>query len=434
MPKGKSKALDKEANPKEEKPSKQEKGAKPQGEKPNNANGEGSVYQCKSGRHTGKWVAQVTIGTGPNGRLKFKKAYCKTHPEAKRKLKELLKDIEEGIDLQLQAGLTLREWITTWMDLYRKNSIGLSTWQSHNYQVKATIIPALGDYLLKDLTTEAIQKMYNKMVEEKYARATVVKAHQILSMCINKAVEKRVISWNMAKATELPRAGDDDEVKAMTEEEMQLFLGAIQREREIWRVIFLTLLGTGLREGEALALRWSNVNFRERTAKVTETVVRITGQGLTFTDPKTKKSRRVVPLPKELAAVLRLHRIHQAKERLKAGDKYQNNDLVFCTDIGRPIEARNLIRVFHRIRDKLGFSKDLTVHSLRHTFATRLLEERIDLKTVSELLGHKDISTTGNIYAHVMPRLKTGAADKMNELLKRKKAPPPKGKVLTLER
>lgn len=416
--------------------SNQKKEVKKRVEKPRNANGEGSVYQCQKGQHAGKWIVQVTIGIGANGRPMHKKVYCKTHPEAKRKLKELLKILEEGIDLKQQAGLTLKDWITTWMDLYRKNSVSASTWQNHNYAVNATIIPALGDILVKDLTSDALQRLYNKMIDEEYAPATVIKVHQILSMCLNKAVEKRLISWNIAKATELPRNGDDEVVKAMTEEEMRIFLDVINKERELWKVIFLTLLGTGLRSGEALALRWSNVDLRKRSAKVTESLGRIKGKGFVFKAPKTKKSKRVVTLPDEVAIALRLYRIHQAKQRLEAGEAYQDQDLVFCTSLGGPIEPRHLIRAFHRIRNKLGFRKDLTVHSLRHTYATRLLEQGIDLKTVSELLGHTNIATTGNIYSHVMPRLRTGAASKMNNLLKTKikKAPPLKRKVLALVR
>lgn len=259
------------------------------------------------------------------------------------------------------------------------------------------------------------------MIDEEYAPASVLKVHQILSMCLNKAVEKHLISWNFAKATELPRNGNDDEVRAMTEEEMQKFLGEIKKLKEVWKVLFLTLLGTGLRAGEALALKWSNVDLRGRNVRVTETLVRLAGKGFLFKEPKTKKSKRVVPLPDEVAAALRLHRIHQARQRLKAGDAYHNQDLVFCTSNGGPFEPRNLIRAFHSVRDKAKLREEITVHSLRHTFATRLLEQGVDLKTVSELLGHTDISTTGNIYAHVMPKLRTEAASKMNELLKTKK-------------
>ena len=134
----------------------------------------------------------------------------------------------------------------------------------------------------------------------------------------------------------------------MTEEEMNIFLDELTRvkgpfkTRGVWPVIFLTLLGTGLREGEVLSLRWPTVNLRKRIAKVLETLVRTKEKGLIFTDPKTKKSKREVPLPDEVAYAIRLHRIHQAKFRLASGEKYQNQDLVFCTSKGTPIEPRGL--------------------------------------------------------------------------------------------
>jgi len=403
--------------------------------KPKNANGEGSVFQIKSGKDKGKWIAQVAIGFYPlkkgqsKKRPKYKKVLCKSQPEAKRERKKMLKELENGIDLQGQANLTVGSWITTWMLLYRKNDIELTTWENDDRQINTHIIPELGHILLKDLTTDDIQGFYNKMMEDGSAAATVRKNHQILSMCLSQADENGKICRNPAKASKPPKLEDED-ARAMTEEEMAIFLDGLTKikgpfkTRGVWPVIFLTLLGTGLREGEVLSLRWSTVNLRKRTAKVLETLVRTKEKGLIFTDPKTKKSKREVPLPDEAAFAIRLHRINQAKFRLASGEKYQNQNLVFCTSKGTPIEPRGLIRAFHRIRDKAGLPKDLTVHSLRHTFATRLLEEGVSLKVVADLLGHEDISTTGNTYSHVHPKMKTAAANEINSLLKRKKASP----------
>ena len=125
-------------------------------------------------------------------------------------------------------------------------------------------------------------------------------------------------------------------------------------------------------------------------------------------------------------------RIHQAKVRLVLGEAYQNQDLVFSTSKGTPINPRGLIRKFHEIRKDAGLSTDITVHSLRHTFATRMLERGESLKTVQVLLGHADIATTGNTYAHVMPEVKVAAGVNMNGLLKKnKKVSPQKERILT---
>ena len=233
---------------------------------------------------------------------------------------------------------------------------------------------------------------------------------------------------------------EDDEARAMTVAEMNIFLDALNeikdpyKVRVTWRTLFLTLLGTGIRSGEALALRWSRVDIRDRTATVMEGIKRTKEKGLVFGDPKTAKSKRPVPLPNEVAFALRLQRIHQGKVRLAVGEAYQNQHLVFASSKGTPINPRNLIRKFHEIRDAAGLSKDITAHSLRHTFATRLLERGESLKTVQVLLGHADISTTGNTYAHVMPEVKVAAAVNMNGLLKKnKKISPQTERILGLK-
>lgn len=413
---------------------KKAKATKVEEKPPRNANGEGSVFQRTSGRHKGKYFAQVTIGNdSKTGKLKYKTIMCESRAEAKRIRNELLQELKDGIDLQGQAKLTLESWIVSWMDKYRIN-LDLLTLENNYRQIKTHILPEIGHILLKDLTTDDIQTFYINMVKEGLAPATVRKNHQILNTSLKQAVANHLINSNPATNAVVPKLGDQV-ARAMTEEEMDIFLAALEtikgpfKTRRVWQVIFLTLLGTGLRLGEGLALRWGNVNLRKRTANVEETLKRTKKEGLIFTDPKTKKSRREVPLPAEAAFALRLHRIHQARFRLASGEEYQNQNLVFCTSKGTPIEPRGLIRAFHRIRDNAKLPKDLTVHSLRHTYATRLLELGVSLKVVSELMGHSNIATTANIYSHVLPKIKTEAASKINGLLKNKKVSPKQEKI-----
>ena len=307
---------------------------------------------------------------------------------------------------------------------------------NYHRSIKNHAYPELGHILLKNLSPNDIQKLYNKMIQGGSSPATVRRNHQIINGSLAQAVQNRLISWNPAKATVLPKL-EDDEARAMTIAEMNTFLDVLNeitgpyKVRVTWRTLFLTLLGTGIRSGEALALRWARVDIRDRTATVMEGIKRTKEKGLVFGDPKSAKSKRSFPLPDEVAFALRLQRIHQAKVRLAVGEAYENQDLVFSTSKGTPINPRNLIRKFHEIRDAAGLSKDITVHSLRHTFATRLLERGESLKTVQELLGHADIATTGNTYAHVMPEVKVAAGVNMNGLLKKdKKRSPQNGRNL----
>ncbi|SPF43337.1 hypothetical protein SBF1_2820008 [Candidatus Desulfosporosinus infrequens] len=147
------------------------------------------------------------------------KWYCvNPSPRRKGRKKSFFENQKRG--LISRAKLTLESWIITWMNLYRKNAIELTTWENNLRQINTHIIPEIGHILLKDLTTDDVQKFYNKMTKEKFAPATVKKNHQLLSMCLSKAVKKRILNWNIAKATELPKL-EDDEARAMTEEEMK---------------------------------------------------------------------------------------------------------------------------------------------------------------------------------------------------------------------
>ncbi|MDA8224107.1 MAG: site-specific integrase [Desulfitobacterium hafniense] len=349
-------------------------------------------------------------------------------------MKPFREDLEKGIDLQ--NNVTFGSWLVTWMDDYKKLDIDLSTWENYLRSIKNHAYPELGHIPLKSLNTNDIQKLYNKMIKDGSSPATVRRNHQIINGCLSQATENRLISWNPAKSVVLPKL-EDEEARAMTVEEMNTFLDALNnikgphKVRITWRTIFLTLLGTGIRSGEALALRWARVDIRNRTAKVSEGIKRTKEKGLVFGDPKSAKSKRSFPLPDEVAFALRLQRMHQAKVKLAVGEAYQNQDLVFSTSKGTPINPRGLIRKFHEIRKDAGLSTDITVHSLRHTFATRMLERGESLKTVQELLGHADIATTGNTYAHVMPEVKVAAGVNMNGLLKKdKKRSPQNGRNL----
>lgn len=382
--------------------------------KPRNANGEGTIYQCQSptSKHYKKWIGQITIGTNPNtGNPKRKSVYGKSRPEVKEKLREVMLELGKGIDLQAQY--SFGEWINTWMEDYKKMELRLTTWENYYITVKTHIIPALGHILLRDIKTNDIQRLYIKMRKDKKAPATIRRCHQIIHGCLGQAEDNKLISWNPAKSTKLPKL-DARKIRALTPEEMDKFLEVLKEDR--WGTAFLCSLGTGLREGEILGLRWQDVDIESATIVVNQALARTKSKGLIFDKPKTEESVRSIPLPADVLEAIKKHRVREIQKNLAMGKQLKEKDLVFCTYKGTPIAPRNFQRKFSKVKEKAKIPDDVNLHALRHTYATRLLEQGADLPSVQELLGHADISTT-RIYTHVSQEHKRKAVDRLNGLL-----------------
>lgn len=373
-------------------------------------NGEGTIYQVKSGRMKGRWIAQITVGS------KRKSFYGRTRAEVKDKLEAYRDSVGQGIDVETAKRLTFGEWLDQWLELYKKPKVRLSTYEIYKINMTHQIIPALGHIFLAELSTNHIQAFYNKLRSDGKAPATIQKIHNIVRPCLQKAVETRLIAWNPAQNTERPSVGKSSG-KAMSEEAMVKFLGIVEQQNDKWRAAFLTLLGTGLRIGELLALEWDDVDLDGGIVSISKSLSRTKEEGLMVNLPKTEASAALVPLPEVVVQALRKHKASQAAWIIKKGARYQNRKLVFASDVGTYMSPRNFQRKHYEL---LGDAEveHLNLHGLRHTFATRLLEQGENLRVVQELLRHADIKTTGNIYSHVGIKVKKQAAQTMDSLLK----------------
>lgn len=195
--------------------------------------------------------------------------------------------------------------------------------------------------------------------------------------------------------------------------EAQQLLKAARGDRlyALWAVA----IGVGLRRGEALALRWRDLDLDAGVLRVEQAVQRVEGK-LQFAPPKTARSRRTVPLPDVCTAALRAHRLAQQRERLALGPAWQDFELVFTTGLGTPIEPRNINRSFDAPCRRAGVRR-LRLHDLRHTCASLLLAQGVPARVVMETLGHSQIAVTMNLYTHVLPTVQREAAERMNEAL-----------------
>jgi integrase len=173
---------------------------------------------------------------------------------------------------------------------------------------------------------------------------------------------------------------------------------------------------TGMREGELLALRWSDINFEQQYLQVRHTVRRIPGHGLTEGEPKSDSSRRKIVLSPLLVDVLRQHRLRQLEAKLRVGPVWEEHDLVFCNNRGKYMDNPDLLKRFGRLLKAAGLPH-MHFHDLRHSTATFLLAMGVHAKIAQELLGHSNIAITLNIYSHVLPSLQKDAVDKLSNLL-----------------
>jgi len=377
-------------------------------------NGEGTIYQRKNGT----WAGLLTLGRDENGRLKRMSFSGKSQKEVAAKIAQARAEMQQGIFVE-PSKLTVGTWLDTWLKEYKKPALRQTVYESYAVIVRLHLKPTLGGILLQALRPEMVQHLYNEKAASGLSPATVRRIHQVLHGALKQAVRNQLVTRNVSECAILPKPQQQREIRALTQAEQQAFQAALKGER--LAAAFVTLLGTGLRRGELLALTWKDIDLANATLTVRRGLVRTKETGLTFQEPKTKTSQRTIPLPDEVVAALKAHRVRQAKEKLELGPAYEDSGLVFANELGKPIEPRNLDRTFYRVRKKAGLPADVNLHALRHTYATRLLERGVSLKTIQKLLGHSKYDVTADIYSHVAPELAREAVAVLNDILKNEK-------------
>lgn len=268
---------------------------------------------------------------------------------------------------------------------------------------------------LAKLSPQEVQALQNDLLATGKAPRTVINVRNTLSGALDQALRWGLIARNPVTLVDPPRVPDDGEWLPMDEEQAAMLLDAIHGDR--LEALYTVALALGLRRGEALGLRWEDVDLDRAELHVRRSLQRAEGH-LQFLELKTRKSRRTVDLPGTAVQALREHRERQAFERRAAGLLWQDQSLVFTSTLGTPMEPRNATRSFQLLLKRTGLPH-LRFHDLRHACATLLLVQGVELKVVQEVLGHSSIMTTGNIYAHVLPRLKRDAAERMDGFLRR---------------
>lgn len=366
--------------------------------------GLGSIYRRKS---DGLWCAAIFTGT----RQKY--LYGKTASEVRAKLFAAQAELGKG-RLPARRAPTVAEFLRSWLETSVKPRVRPLTYAGYKVNVENHLVPTLGKIRLDQLTPLHVQEMMNGRLAAGLSTKSVAYIHQVLRTALGLAVRWDMVPRNVARLVDRPRV-ERKQINPFTPDEARKFLSAIRGHR--LEALFSVALALGLRQGEALGLRWEDIDFDGGTIRVRNQLQRIGGK-LTLVPPKTDRSRRTLVMPPMVVERLQEHEKHQLGEKLWAGSKWQASGLVFANRFGRPVQARRVIEQFHKALADAGIRR-VRFHDLRHSCATLLLVQGVSPRVVMEVLGHSEIALTMNAYSHVVPELQQEAAQRMQAILER---------------
>ena len=373
---------------------------------------EGTIKQRKDGR----WEAQVSTSDG-----KRKSLYGKTRKEVQAKLTDALLDVQQGVSLP-SGGQTMKKLVEQWLEQVVQPTLRPSTYRTYEQMSRNHIVPALGKLRVTDVTPQRIIAFLNEKRASGLSPRTIQYLHAIIRQVLDQAYRWNMVKENAAKRVKTPRAAKY-EAPTLDPEQARAVLDAVRGDR--LEALVTVALSVGLRLGEALGLRWQDVDFDAGTLTIRHQLQRVkvkdeqtgTRKGVfMLVEPKTEQSRSTIPLPRTVVESLRQHRTRQLEERLAAGSRWQERDLVFPTSRGTPMDGGNVTqRHFQGALRRAGLP-ELRFHDLRHAAATLLLAQGVPPRVVMETLGHTDIRTTTH-YQHVTQTLQREAADRMEAAL-----------------
>jgi len=308
---------------------------------------------------------------------------------------------------------TVAEYLEYWLHQSVKPRLRPLTFAGYSVNVRKHLVPTLGKVRLDRLTPQQVQEMMNDRIAAGFSAKSVAYMHQVLRTALELARRWELIDRNVASLVDPPRRVRP-KIQPLTPDEARRFLDGVRGHR--LEALFSVALAMGLRQGEALGLRWEDVDTTQGVLWVRNQLQRIDGR-LTLVEPKTERSRRTLVVPTSIIQRLRDHEARQVAERLLAGSKWLESGFVFTNRTGGPLQARRVIEDFHKVLKSANLQR-IRFHDLRHSCATLLLVQEVPDRVVMQILGHSDISMTLE-YIHVIPELQRKAAERMESLISR---------------
>ncbi|MET9336516.1 site-specific integrase [Nonomuraea sp. NPDC003804] len=367
-----------------------------------------------------RWIASVTVGYTPAGKRIVKRASGKTKTEAKAKLKEIIRDYEDGLAIA-PGNYTVANAVRYWLEHGLSGRSPATVTMYHTYADKH-VFPALGARKLRDLSVEDVDRWLASKTDELGTRSLKL-IHGILNRSVKSAMRRDMVKRNVVDLCDIPDGRAGRPSKALTLTQALAVLAEAEKSGERIRAYIVLSLLIGARTEELRALLWSHVVAydAERGAWLPvadagwdheEFAIYVWRSVRQKGDTKTVKSRRSLKLPRRCVEALRLLWDMQQAAREKAGERWQDTDLVFCTRTGTPVTAHNVRRDFRKVVEAAGLTgREWSPRELRHSFVSVLSDSGVPIEDISRLVGHSNTVVTETVYRHqIRPVIMQGAA------------------------
>jgi integrase len=368
---------------------------------------QGSVKQDKSGR----WCFVVDAPSPDGKRHQLRRRGFKTKKDAQAELTKVLGEVQRGTFVT-PVNLTVRAYLEQWVSSLPGQGRRYSTVDSYSKMLIRHVYPSVGAIELQQLRAIDLDGLYARLAEpvegRPLSKRSIRLVHTVIGKALADAERKGLVQRNAARLASPPSAASTraPEMQVWTPAQLNTFLASVDGSSHT--AMLRTAALTGLRRGELCGLRWAAVDLDAGRLTVNRTLLAVHGR-LVESEPKTARSRRVVDLDPATAATIRDHRRRQREERLEMGVGYQDDGYVFARPDGRPWNPEYVSRVFDRLVAASGLAR-IRLHDLRHTHTTHLLAAGVNVRIVSERLGHASVAFTLDVYGHVLPGQQASAA------------------------
>jgi integrase len=354
-----------------------------------------------------RWIASLTVGYTPSGKRIVKRGSGQTKTEARRKLREIIRDYEDG-QITSSNGYTVAQAVRDWLE-FGMPGRRASTITKYAILANTHIVPALGSRKLRELSADDVDRWLAAKAKT-LSTDTLHILHSILRRSITRAQARDKVKRNVVLLCDVPQGQQGRPSKSLTYDQAAALLAAAEG-RPLYAYIVVSLL-TGARTEELRALTWSHVQL-----DATPPVIMVWSSVRAGGDTKTRKSRRTLELPQRCAEALRGHRDRQDQLRKRAGDRWRNNDLVFASRVGTALWAGNVRRSFRTVLTAAGLDPaDWTPRELRHSFVSLMSDAGVPIERIARLVGHTGTTTTETVYRKQIRPVIIGGAQVMDSL------------------